>query len=678
MKNKSSLLLFTTGLAALFIIVVISCNKKFDAPPAYIPPNISATSSIAMLKAMHVSGGVDSITTDMIIAGVVIANDSSGNFYKQIVIQDSTGGIAVNIDDYNLYASFPIGRKVYVKLKGLYMAENTGLIYVGGSPDNGGAVSAIASRLVDQYIVKAETNVAVTPAVVTISDLKNNYNKYMYTLVQLQNVQVKNSDTAKTYAFSTATAKTDASITVQGCNSSDTMVIRSSGYSNFANVNVPNGNGTLTAVYAYYKSPYNSKITPQVIIRDTSDVQFAGMRCDGTTTGGGTGGDGVVTSIKNIRAMYTGSNIKLGAYKIGGVVISDAANKNISSGSVILQDGDRGISVYFGGTVSYNLGDSIVLDISGDSLLNYRGSLEVKTAYGAVQPAPVATGKIVTPLVLTITQLNSMLSDIEFTLIKIQSATASGASTFGGNQKLTDATGNTTLYTSSSATFAATTLPTGAKDWVGYGSFYNTTTQFQIRNTGDITDATTGGTGGGGDTTVTPPPPGGSDLLISEYVEGSSNNKYLEIYNAGSTAADLSKYMIKLYANGSTSITNQATLDTLYSSATLAPGAILVIQQPSAALALPAGVTAHSSSVCNFNGDDAITLEKDGVVIDAFGTVGIDPGTSWTVGTDASGAVDHSVRRNASVTAGNPNWTSSSASEWTVGAKDDVSNLGTR
>ena len=512
MKNKlSRTLLFTTCLAALFIVIVISCNKKFDAPPAYIPPNINATTSIAALKAAHISGNVDSFTTDMIISGVVIANDSSGNFYKQIVIQDTTGGIAVSIDDYNLYASFPIGRKVYVKLKGLYMSENTGLLYIGGTPDNGGTVSGIASRLKDQYLVKAEINVPVTPAVVTISDLRNNPSKYMYTLVQLQNFEIKPSDTAKTYAFSSATSTTDANIIVKGCGSNDTMIIRTSGYSYFANVNVPNGNGTLTAVYAYYKSPYNSKITPQVIIRDTSDVQFTGTRCDGTEP---PPTNGVLTSIKSIRALYTGSNTKLGAYKIGGVVISDAANKNVSSGSVILQDGDRGISVYFGGTVSYNVGDSIVLDISGDSLLSYRGSLEIKTAYGTTPPASVATGKVVAPTVLTLSQLNSSLSDIEFTVVKIKSATASGASSFAGNQKLTDATDDITLYTSSSASFASTSLPSGAKDWTGYGSFYNTTKQFQIRNTGDIADATTGGT----DTTTIPPTNGTNiSLTTSPY-----------------------------------------------------------------------------------------------------------------------------------------------------------------
>ncbi len=183
MKNKQfRLLLIAICTVATFAVAVISCNKKFDAPPGFIPPNISATMSIQSLKMMHNSGSVDSISTDDIISGVVIANDSSGNFYKQIVIQDSTGGIAINIDDYNLYASFPIGRRVYVKMKGLYISENSGLLYIGGTPDNGGTVSGIASRLKDQYLVKGEINVPVAPAVVSIADLKNNPDKFMYML----------------------------------------------------------------------------------------------------------------------------------------------------------------------------------------------------------------------------------------------------------------------------------------------------------------------------------------------------------------------------------------------------------------------------------------------------------------------------------------------------------------
>ena len=257
-------------------------------------------------------------------------------------------------------------------------------------------------------------------------------------------------------------------------------------------------------------------------------------------------------------------------------------------------------------------------------------------------------------------------------MVKIKDATVSGNGTYSGSQTLTDASSNMTLYTASSATFASNPLPSESKDWVGYGSFYNTTPQFQIRNTSDVTDGNTN------------PPPVSADqtLLISEYVEGSSNNKYLEIYNAGTAEADLSKYVIKLYANGHDAVhgaDNSARLDTISGTATLAPGAVLVYSASNATLALPAGVVAHSTKVCNFNGNDAITIEKDGVVIDVFGDVGTDPGTSWTIAGDTKGAVDKTVRRKGGIVQGNTNWSSSATSEWDViSVTDDVSGLGTR
>src|SRR4051812_5782056 len=221
--NKHLLLYVSCSLLLLIVVAVLSCNKKFDAPPAYIPPDIIANTSIEALKAMHTPGNADSITTDVIIAGVVIANDSSGNFYKQIVLQDSTGGIAVNIDDYNLYTSFPIGRKVYVKLNGLYMNDDGGLVYIGTSPDAGGKLAGIPSKLKDKCLIKGDLNMPITPMDVSVQDLKSNNDKYAYTLIRLSNFEVKANDTTKTYA--NATAKTDASITVKNC-AGDTMVLR--------------------------------------------------------------------------------------------------------------------------------------------------------------------------------------------------------------------------------------------------------------------------------------------------------------------------------------------------------------------------------------------------------------------------------------------------------------------
>ncbi len=447
--------------------IVISCNKKFDEPPAYIPPNLTPTLTIAQLKAMHVIGSYETITTDDIIEGTVVANDSSGNFYKQIIIEDSTAGIAINIDDYNLYTSYPTGRNVFIKLKGLIVYDNNKLIEIGGSKDASNNINPIASPLKNNYVIKGTINNAVVPKVVDINDLNDAYQNM---LIQVNNLEFNEADTSKMYA-DTSASKNAVSYLLKNC-SNKSITLRTSGFASFAGANVPNGNGSITAIYSVYNT------SKQLFIRDTSDVQFKNTRCNG--------GPATQTSIANIRSMYAGHDIKLGDYKIGGVVISDAANKNIAGGNVILQDGNAGISVYFGGTINYNIGDSIALDVTGDSLQNYNGSLEIKTTGGTIKPTPVATGKTVIPQELTISQINANISNLEYTLLKIVNATANGNTTFSGSNVLSDGSDNIFLFTSSTALFANDNLPAEQSNWIGYAKSFGNTKEFLIRNKSDI------------------------------------------------------------------------------------------------------------------------------------------------------------------------------------------------
>lgn len=654
MKNKLSLVSLTSlALIVATSVIVVSCNKKFDEPPVYTPPVITPDLTIADLKAMHVSGQYEQITENKTIGGVVIADDRSGQFYKTIVIQDETGGISISLDAYDLYTSYPIGRMVYVKVKGLYLGDYNKLIELGGGVDNSGSTPRLAnipSILIDSYLIKGNLDNDVTPKVVTIDELNDSYQN---TLIELDDYEFAAADTSKTFAKPDLSSSA-VNFTLQGC-SDKSIILRNSSYADFAGYNVPNGNGKLIAVYTVFGT------TKQLNIRDTSDVQFYNPRCGG-------GGSGAVVDIATIRNFYTGSDVVLGSYKIGGVVISDAAAQNISKGNIVLQDKDRGIKLYFGSsaaTSNFHMGDSLVVDVTGGTLQEYQGAMEISLSSSALPSSAVATGKTVTPKVLTVADISSQLPDIEYTLVTIKDATVPGG-TFSGGKTLTDATGSMTLYTSSSATFAGDALPTTVKTYTGYCTLFGTTKELMLRNTADITDGSV----------VTPT---NDALIISEYVEGSSNNKYLEIYNAGTDAADLSKYTVKMYANGGVSATSTATLDVATGLGTLAPGGVIVLQNSGATLSLPAGVAAYNSGVCNFNGDDAITLEKDGTVVDVFGTVGIDPGDSWTVSGDAAATKDKTVRRKTTITQGNTDWSSSSASEWdVVSTIDDASGLGTR
>ena len=267
---KNLILTICVLMFVISIVIMLSCNKKFDEPPAYMAPDLTPTLTIAQLKMMHATGNVESITTDDIIEGVVIANDSSGNFYKQIIIEDSTAGIAINIDDYNLYSSYPVGRNVFIKLNGLILYDDNKLIQIGGSKDANNNINPIAAPLKNQYVIKGVGNVPVAPKVIDVSDLNDSYQNM---LIQLTNMEFSEADTAKTYA-DTSSSKNAVSFVLKNC-SNKSVTLRNSGFVSFAGANVPNGNGSITSIYSVYNT------SKQILIRDTNDVQFYNTRCNG-------------------------------------------------------------------------------------------------------------------------------------------------------------------------------------------------------------------------------------------------------------------------------------------------------------------------------------------------------------------------------------------------------------
>ncbi len=210
------------------------------------------------------------------------------------------------------------------------------------------------------------------------------------------------------------------------------------------------------------------------------------------------GGAPNIITLAQLRALYTGTNIKITtSTQITGVVISDTTTKSVSRGSVILQQGNAGVNVFFGGSAAntYNLGDSVLMDITGDSLINFRGSLEL-VATVAQRTPPVASGKTITPKVKTITELLNGLaaplgspSNTEYTLVKIVNASITGTGTYAGtngNNTIGDPSGQMTMFTRSAATFAATAYPATAASYTGYTFNFFTTPEFQIRNLSDV------------------------------------------------------------------------------------------------------------------------------------------------------------------------------------------------
>ena len=188
---------------------------------------------------------------------------------------------------------------------------------------------------------------------------------------------------------------------------------------------------------------------------------------------------------------------------------------------------------------------------------------------------------------------------------------------------------------------------------------------------------------------------GGSDnqtvnLFFSEYAEGSSNNKYVEIYNPSSTAVNLNNYQIKGTNNGTAWGDNGER--ELALGGNLAANSVYIICTDAAdpAIIAKSDLALPYESPVHYNGNDAIAIFGiDGsgnftVLMDVIGVQSSDPGPAgWNVAGVTGATKDHTLVRKSSISKGNTNWensagTSTTDSEWEVKDIDDWTSLGTR
>ena len=192
-----------------------------------------------------------------IIKGTVVSSDEAGNVFKSLIIQDETAALAMSINSYNLYLKYRRGQEVVIDVTGMYIGKYNGLLQLG-APEwyaNGNAweASFMAPETFTNHVeLNGWPNIAAidTVEVNTFGELTTDLDglmKWQSQLVKLNNVSFVNGG-VETYSEYHSSGVNQSIMDSEG----NSLIVRTSGYSNFWNQTLPAGNFDLVCIASYY------------------------------------------------------------------------------------------------------------------------------------------------------------------------------------------------------------------------------------------------------------------------------------------------------------------------------------------------------------------------------------------------------------------------------------------
>ena len=245
--------------------------------------------SIAQLKSDYKTtingGGYKLIDKPMMIKGYITGNDISGNLYQQVALQDETGAILVDINAGGLHGYLPVGQEILIDLNGLYIGGYGKQAQIGGIYTNlkTGATSVGKMdrptwqkhfKLLDEADasnVEAE-EFDLTKAT-DATYLEENAGK----LMTIRKVKFNSANGKTVWAANDETTNQTLKDAESGqWISSNTVVVRTSGYARFANAILPEGAFDITGIFTRYNNVW------QIIIRNTDDLKPVVLDKSGT------------------------------------------------------------------------------------------------------------------------------------------------------------------------------------------------------------------------------------------------------------------------------------------------------------------------------------------------------------------------------------------------------------
>lgn len=220
--------------------------------------------------------------------GYVVSSDEGGNFYKQLVIQDSpenpTAAIVIQVDKNPMFTQYEFGRKVFVKLNGLSVGLDNGVIQLGRLEGN--QINSIPNTQVPQYIFRSTEIETIVAKEVSISDF-NDALESQY--IRLTDIQFNRNLIGQSFASETNDSF-DGERLLENCATGGTVILSTSTFSDFKGLQLPINRGTIDGVLTrdFFDDFYTIYInTPEGINFDNSarcDPDF--LECTGSSGGG--------------------------------------------------------------------------------------------------------------------------------------------------------------------------------------------------------------------------------------------------------------------------------------------------------------------------------------------------------------------------------------------------------
>ncbi|OJU49381.1 MAG: hypothetical protein BGN96_10910 [Bacteroidales bacterium 45-6] len=316
----------------LYLLVVsvlaVSCTRDYEAPPFNETEYIGKTNNItiAAFRAKYASATntPTSIVDTLILKATVVGNDISGNIYKQLYIQDETGGIVLGVDQSGINSTYAVGQQIYLSMKGLSALTYGGELQIGYAGTGANRIPWL-NFTANASLDKWPDTTRFKPKVVKIADLDGNVSTLMHTLIELDSVYFVNGGTDR-FAVSTD-PKTTAVNQIIKDKAGKSIVVRTSTYADFAADSLPKGYGKLVGIIGRFESATGK--TWQLFLRSKADVKdFDGK----VINVGGVSGDGKEATPYNVAAAIAnqGKTGFIKGYIVGNV---DATGKTISTES---------------------------------------------------------------------------------------------------------------------------------------------------------------------------------------------------------------------------------------------------------------------------------------------------------------------------------------------------------